>query len=166
MKYILGLGSNLGRRQQNLTQACRLLEEAGVKILKISSLYKTQPVGLKKQPWFYNQVIQVVTPLDPFTLLSLAKEIEIKLKRKKTVRYGPRTLDIDLLMAGKMIIKSDKLTIPHPKMHERRFVLEPLNEIAPNLLHPIKRKKIKTLLKEIKDNSIVLKLEKTDKKVN
>lgn len=162
MKYFLGLGSNLGHRRENLRLACQLLEAAGVKILKTSSLYKTQPVGRKNQPWFYNQVIQVATSLDPWSLLSLVKEIESKLKRKKTIRFGPRTIDIDLLLAGKMVIRSKKLTIPHPRLHQRRFVLEPLNEIAPYTLHPVMKKRIKTLLKETKDDSIVLKLEKSD----
>lgn len=160
MKYFLSLGSNLGRRSQNLARACLFLEEAGVKILKASSIYKTQPVGFKKQPWFYNQVIQVETSLDPFKLLSLAKEIEGRLKRKKTIRYGPRPIDLDLLLAEKSIINTRKLKIPHPRMHQRRFVLEPLNEIAPEALHPVKKKRIRTLLKELIDDSVVLRLDK------
>lgn len=162
MKYFLGLGSNLGHRRENLSLACQLLEAAGVKILKASSLYKTQPVGWKNQPWFYNQVIQVATSLDPWSLLSLVKEIENRLKRKKTIRFGPRTIDIDLLLAGKIVIRSRKLTIPHPRLHQRRFVLEPLNEIAPHILHPVIKKRIKTLLKETKDDSVVLKLEESE----
>lgn len=158
MKYFLSLGSNLGRRSQNLARACRFLEEAGVKILKASSIYKTQPVGFKRQPWFYNQVIQVETSLSPFELLSLAKEIERRLRRKKTVRYGPRTIDLDLLLAGRSIVNTRKLRIPHPRMHQRRFVLEPLNEIAPEVLNPVKKKKIRTLLKELIDDSVVLRL--------
>ncbi len=159
MKYFLSLGSNLGRRSQNLARALKLLEKAGIKILKASSIYKTQPVGFKNQPWFYNQVIQVETSLDPFSLLSLLKKIEGQLKRKKTFRYGPRSIDLDLLLAEKSVINTRNLKIPHPRMHQRRFVLEPLNEIAPNAFHPVKRKKIRSLLKELADDSVVLRLD-------
>lgn len=163
MKYFLSLGSNLGCRRQNLAKACRLLEEAGIKIIRASSIYKTQPVGFKKQPWFYNQVIQVETKLDPFRLLFLVKEIEGRLKRKKTVRYGPRSIDLDLLLAEKSIINTRNLKVPHPRMHQRRFVLEPLNEIASEVIHPVKKKKIRSLLKELIDDSVVLRLDEQPK---
>jgi 2-amino-4-hydroxy-6-hydroxymethyldihydropteridine diphosphokinase len=155
-KYFLSLGSNLGSPVRNLALARQLLEASGVNILRASAIYITQPVGFKKQPWFYNQVIEVATKLSPLELLFLAKKIERQLKRKKTVRFGPRPIDIDLLLSGRLIINKKELKIPHPRMHQRRFVLEPLNEIAPEAIHPRKKKKIKTLLRQLDDNSIVL----------
>lgn len=158
MRYFLGLGSNLGQRLRYLKKALSLLRASGVQIKKTSSVYKTQPVGLRNQPWFYNQVIEVNCPLNPEELLILAKKIETKLKRPKTGRNGPRTIDIDLLLAEKLIIRKKKLVIPHPRMHRRRFVLEPLSEIAPRAIHPVKKKMVKTLLKECRDRSLVVKL--------
>jgi len=158
MRYFLSLGSNLGQRRRYLTKAIEHLKAAGVRILKASSIYKTQPVGLADQPWFYNQVLEVATDLNPYELLALAKEIERKLRRQKTVVNGPRTIDIDLLLAEKSIIQTRNLVIPHPRLHQRRFVLEPLSEIAAETLHPLKRKKIETLLKETEDNSAVIRL--------
>ncbi len=158
MRYFLGLGSNLGQRRRFLKQALSLLQASGVRVLKTSSVYKTQPVGFKDQPWFYNQVVEIVTDLNPYQLLTLAKEIETKLKRPKAKRNGPRTIDVDLLLAEKSIIQTKNLVIPHPRMHKRRFVLEPLNEIAPEAVHPVLKKKITTLLQETKDDSVVIRL--------
>ncbi len=158
MRYFLSLGSNLGQRRRYLTKAIEYLKAAGVKILKASSIYKTQPVGLVDQPWFYNQVLEVASNLNPYELLALAKEIERKLKRKKTVVNGPRTIDIDLLLAEKSVIQTRNLIVPHPRLHQRRFVLEPLSEIAAEARHPLKRKKIETLLRETEDSSVVIKL--------
>lgn len=164
MRYFLGLGSNLGQRRRFLKQALSLLQVSGVQVLKTSSVYKTQPVGLRDQPWFYNQVVEILTDLDPYELLTLAKEIESKLKRPKTNRNGPRTIDIDLLLAEKSIIKTKNLVIPHPRMDKRRFVLEPLNEIAPEAVHPGLKKRVADLLQAIKDDSVVIKLKERSRR--
>ncbi len=158
MKYFLSLGSNIGNRRQHLRQALEYLEQAGVKIIKRSSIYKTQPVGWQEQPWFYNQVVEVTTALNPYELLALAKNIEARLKRRKTRPNGPRTIDIDLLLAERSVIQTRKLVIPHPRLDQRRFVLKPLAEIAPEVVHPVRRENIATLLKNNQDSSKVIKL--------
>ncbi len=152
----LGLGSNLGNRIKNINQAIVLLSKNNrIKILKKSSFYETEPVGFKNQKWFINCVLKIRTNLSPHELLIESKNIEKILKRKKNLRFGPRTIDVDILMYGNDIIKSKNLTIPHIRMHKRLFVLIPMAEFAGKKLHPVYNKTIMTLLKESKDSSIV-----------
>ncbi|MDR5695039.1 MAG: 2-amino-4-hydroxy-6-hydroxymethyldihydropteridine diphosphokinase [Armatimonadota bacterium] len=133
----LSLGSNLGDRAKTLEQALDALERSGrVRITKRSSLYETAPVGLANQPWFLNMAVEAETDLDPHSLLALIHEVEAGLGRKREVRWGPRTVDIDILLYGEEAISTETLTIPHPEMHRRAFVLVPLLEIAPGLHHP------------------------------
>jgi len=132
----LGLGSNLGHREANITSALKMLGQEA-RILKVSSLYETEPVGYKDQPWFLNLVCAVETELSPQGLLNLVKAIERKLGRKPTLRFGPRLVDIDILFYDDLILDSPDLTIPHPRLVERAFVLLPLREIAPKLVHPL-----------------------------
>lgn len=140
----LSLGSNIGNRKQNLEKAITELEKNNVKEIKISSLYETEPVG-PKQRNFYNLVGKFKTNLKPKELLKVLKQIEEKLGRIKTYRWGPRVIDIDILFYGKQIIKSKKLIIPHKEIVNRAFVLIPMNEIAPGFIHPIYHKTIKTI---------------------
>jgi 2-amino-4-hydroxy-6-hydroxymethyldihydropteridine diphosphokinase len=135
--YYLSLGSNLGRRTANLARARRLLTAAGVEILRESSVYETEPVDYRDQPWFLNQVLEVRTAHDPPGLLRLAKSVEAGLKRVPTVAKGPRTIDIDILLAGDLVIETPDLVVPHPRLHLRNFVLAPLSELAPRIIHPV-----------------------------
>jgi 2-amino-4-hydroxy-6-hydroxymethyldihydropteridine diphosphokinase len=137
MTYHLGLGSNLGRRTANLSRACRLLERNGVEVLKVSALYETEPVDFSDQPWFLNQVIEVRSDLDPSALFRMVKSIETAMKRVPTFEKGPRTIDIDILLAGDSVIDTPELVVPHPRLHLRNFVLVPLAEIAPGVRHPV-----------------------------
>jgi len=135
--YYLGLGSNLGRRAANLARARRLLERSGVGTVRRSSVYETEPVDYADQPWFLNQVLEVRTDLDPPALLRLAKSIETGMKRVPAAAKGPRTIDIDILLAGDLVIDHPELIVPHPRLHLRNFVLVPLAEIAPEVRHPV-----------------------------
>lgn len=131
-KIYLGLGSNLGDQRANLETALQLLSEQ-VKIMKRSAFYESEPVGFADQPWFLNIVVEGETELDPEALLRFTQSIEAKMKRVKTVRFGPRTIDVDILLYEGETRETETLTIPHPRMKERAFVMVPLHEIAPDL---------------------------------
>ena len=148
VKVYLGLGSNLGERQDNLHRALDLLSER-LRKGKVSSVYDTEPLGDVNQPRFLNQVCEVYTMLAPMDLLSLAKGIELKVGRVPGKTNAPRTIDIDILFYGDQVIDTPDLIIPHPRLTERPFVLVPLAEIAPELVHPIKRKTVKQLLASV-----------------
>lgn len=133
-KSYLSLGSNMGDRFEMLKQAVQLLNQhPQVKVQSISSLYETDPVGFTDQDPFLNMVVQVQTELTALELLDVCQEIEQKLHRKRLVRWGPRTIDLDILLYNQDNMKTERLIIPHPRMHERNFVLIPLLEIAPSL---------------------------------
>ncbi len=153
--YLLSLGSNLGSRRANLTRAVRLLEKAGVEVLAASAVYRTEPVDLREQPWFDNQVIKVRTLLTPHELLSLAKEIESRMKRAPAAPKGPRTIDIDILLAGDTVLATPSLVIPHPRLALRKFVLVPLLEIAARAVHPVLKRTVRELARECPDKSAV-----------
>lgn len=158
MRYFLSLGSNLGHKYHNLVQALSLLKKEKIKILKNSSIYETQPVDYLQQPKFYNQVVEVETVLKPLDLLELIKKIEGKMGRKDNVPKGPRIIDIDILLAEDFVLSSDRLTIPHPRLSQRNFVLIPLAEISPESCHPVLKKTIKELLDSSKDTAQVTKI--------
>jgi 2-amino-4-hydroxy-6-hydroxymethyldihydropteridine diphosphokinase len=155
MRYFLCLGTNLADMKRNLARARLRLEGAGLEVLRASSVYRTEPVDVTDQPWFLNQVLMVRTNLSPQELLELAKSIEANMKRVATVEKGPRTIDIDILLAGDTVIDTPELTIPHPRLAERSFVLVPLVEIAPRAVHPVLRKTVRELARESPDHSSV-----------
>ena len=133
----VGLGANIGHRRKTLLRAVDLLAEAeDVDVLAVSELRETEPVGPVDQPWFLNAVVRVETILPPWALMNLLLEIEQVLGRVREERWGPRTVDLDLLVFGDETIDSYGLTVPHPRLHERRFALEPLAELDPDLVVP------------------------------
>ncbi|QHJ69694.1 2-amino-4-hydroxy-6-hydroxymethyldihydropteridine diphosphokinase [Planococcus halotolerans] len=132
-KSYLSLGSNMGDRIGMLREAVRLLKEhQAIDIMKISSLYETDPVGFTEQDAFLNMVVYLQTDLSAFELLEVCQSIERKLDRKREIRWGPRTIDLDILLYNQDELETDKLVIPHPRMHERAFVLVPLLELDPD----------------------------------
>ena len=135
-KVYVSLGSNLGDRAKNIARAVASLNAAGVKVVKQSSLYRTEPVDAPPQQWFLNCALEAETQLLPRQLLRVVREVERALGRRRMVERGPRTIDIDILLYGSSCIRSADLEIPHPRMAARRFVLAPLAEIAPALRHP------------------------------
>jgi 2-amino-4-hydroxy-6-hydroxymethyldihydropteridine diphosphokinase len=136
--------------------ALAALEKSNVKVLRSSSLYRTQPVGYTDQPWFYNQVVEVSTDLEPAELLALIKRVEKDMGRSAALRNRPRPIDIDILIAEDRVITTKHLTIPHPRMTERNFVLVPLLEIAPAAVHPLLKKPISDLYKRSRDKAQVV----------
>ncbi|MSV29673.1 MAG: 2-amino-4-hydroxy-6-hydroxymethyldihydropteridine diphosphokinase [Bryobacterales bacterium] len=150
----LGLGANLGAREQALETARRLLEREGLRIRRVSSLYETEPMELASQPWFLNQVVEAETTLFPLQLLSRIHRIEIEMGRKRIVAKGPRTIDIDILFYGRFTIDSPKLSVPHPRFRERRFVLAPMAEIAPDFRDPVSRKSMRELLAALSGQTV------------
>jgi len=134
----VGLGSNLGERERTLRNALRALDERpGVEVTAVSRLRETEPVGGPPQGRFLNGVAQLRTSLTAEQLLRTLQEIEAQAGRRRTRRWGPRTLDLDLLLYGDAVIETPELQVPHPRMHKRRFVLEPLCELAPRVRHPV-----------------------------
>ena len=156
----LGLGSNLGDREANLRQAISALVGAGLQLVAESSVYETDPVDYLDQPKFLNQVIAVTAPnLEPYSLMKFCLELESQLGRERIIPRGARTIDIDLLLFGDFMLNGEyqeiNLIVPHPRMHLRRFVLQPLAEIAPYLIHTASGKTIEQLLDSVTDNSAV-----------
>jgi 2-amino-4-hydroxy-6-hydroxymethyldihydropteridine diphosphokinase len=134
---LLALGSNLGDREANLREAVHRLESDEVHVLRRSSLYETAPRDLLDQPWFLNAVVEAETSLFPMQLLKRAREIEQQMGRRRVTPKGPRNIDIDILFYGRSVISTAELEVPHPRIAQRRFVLEPLAEIAPDFRHPL-----------------------------
>jgi len=145
-RIYLSLGSNLGDREQGLQAAIRLLESPDLPVLRVSSIYETEPQDFGGQPWFLNLVVEAETSLLPRQLLARVRKIERELGRRRLVVKGPRTIDIDILLYGNFVIETAELTVPHPRMPDRRFVLEPMCELAPELRHPVLRRTIRELL--------------------
>ena len=155
----LSLGTNLGNRRTNLETGIELLVSKGLKLLRSSEIYETEPWGFKEQPAFYNQVIEVATELDPAILLRLIHDIEKSCGRRRLMRYGPRPLDIDILFYDSLIHTAEDLKIPHPLIHARRFVLVPLADLVPELRHPVLGKTIRKLLTSCDDHGQVRKIQ-------
>lgn len=154
-EVFIALGSNLGSRLENLRAAREYLQEV-LEIRQISSVYETEPWGYEEQPRFLNQVVQGSTRISPTALLAALKAIEARMGREKTFRYGPRLIDLDLLSYDNLIWQSQELTIPHPELHKRSFVLVPLEEIAPQWEHPVDHKTVAEMAAEIDREGVVV----------
>jgi 2-amino-4-hydroxy-6-hydroxymethyldihydropteridine diphosphokinase len=155
--YLL-LGSNLGDRNLFLQQAIQHIEKNISPVVKVSSVYETQSWGKTDVPDYLNQVVMLQTDMPPQTILKKILEIEIVLGRRRDEKWGSRTIDIDILFYGERVIDEWGLQIPHPELHKRRFTLEPLNEIAPDFIHPGLKKTIFQLINELTDDLIVKKI--------
>ena len=155
-RIYLSLGSNRGDRVANLRRAVEELSKAQVKVQRVSSLYKTEPVGFDPQAWFLNCAAEAFTALMPMQLLRAVKAVERALGRRPGVSKGPRPIDIDILLYENVVVRTAALTIPHERMHERRFVLIPLRELAPAARHPLNRRTVSELLHDSPDLSQVI----------
>ncbi len=152
----IGFGSNLGESQDICHKAISLLDKTeGVEVEAVSSLYKTEPVGFETQPTFINGAARIETSLTPDGLFSQLRRIERDLGRLTKFKWGPRYIDLDLLLFDNLVLDGQELTVPHPLMHERRFVLMPLSEIAPDIRHPILGKSVAELLSLLDDEKKV-----------
>ena len=155
----IGIGSNLGTSGKNCVEAIeKISTNDHIKIISKSSFYKTVPIGDIEQDWFINSVIRIDTKLNPKELLLTLLNIESEMGRIRKEKWGPRLIDLDLLFYDKLILNQEGITLPHPEIQKRNFVLVPLNEISENLTHPILKKTVKTLLQESSDDSEVKKL--------
>lgn len=146
----LSLGSNLGDREANLHAALSLLSPT-----RVSPIYETEPVDYTNQPWFLNLVAEVETDLFPRQALAWTQRIERELGRVRTVPKGPRTIDIDILLFGSVVMRTSELEIPHPRLAERRFVLQPLADLAPDLKHPVTGHTVRQMLASLPDRVVV-----------
>jgi 2-amino-4-hydroxy-6-hydroxymethyldihydropteridine diphosphokinase len=144
----LSLGSNLGEREANLRACIARLSGLG-NVRRVSSLYETEPMELREQPWFLNCAVEIETKLSPEQLLASIQKIEMELGRQREIDKGPRTVDIDILLFDSLVFDQGDLQIPHSAMHQRRFVLAPLAEIAPEITHPVLQKTVVQLFAEL-----------------
>lgn len=152
-RVFIAIGSNLSNREKNIEQAKILMEKNGIKIVRASSIIETEPYGLKEQPSFLNCVVECETALIPEELLKVLQSIEKDLGRIRKVKWGPRTIDLDIIFYGKMVINKSGLIIPHPDMQNRIFVLKPICEIAPYFVHPILRKTMRSILRKLEEKN-------------
>jgi 2-amino-4-hydroxy-6-hydroxymethyldihydropteridine diphosphokinase len=145
----IALGSNVGDRAENLRLAKEQIDEPDLRVLRASSIYETAPRDVEDQPWFLNQVLECETELFPRQLLARLQKIERAMGRKRRMAKGPREIDLDILLYGDAVVKAPELEVPHPRLAERRFVLEPLAELAPDKKHPGTRRTIREMLGKV-----------------
>lgn len=157
-RVFLSLGSNLGDRVENIRAALAALAGAGIEVARVSSLYRTEPVDVRAQPWFVNCVAEVSTELMPLRLLKTLQRIEKKLGRRPGSPKGPRTIDVDILFYENAVIRSAALTVPHERLAERRFALVPLDELDGHLRHPVFKTTVAEMLRGTPDTSRVVRL--------
>jgi 2-amino-4-hydroxy-6-hydroxymethyldihydropteridine diphosphokinase len=150
----IALGSNLGDRAENLRQARERIESPHLKVTRESSIYETEPRELFDQPWFLNQVVEAETTLFPRQLLARLLKIEQEMGRQRLVPKGPRIIDLDILLFGNVIVRGGGLEIPHPRMADRRFVLDPLAELAPAIRHPRSGRTVREMLSKTMDQPV------------
>jgi 2-amino-4-hydroxy-6-hydroxymethyldihydropteridine diphosphokinase len=150
----LGFGSNVGDREALLRSALDKLQSPQLRLLRLSSLYETEPIGLREQAWFLNLVAEFECDLFPRQLLQRCQRVERDLGRKRTVLNGPRTIDIDVLLFGDVVIKTGDLEIPHPRFRERRFVLAPLAELNPKLQDPVTSQSVAEILSNLRGQTV------------
>jgi 2-amino-4-hydroxy-6-hydroxymethyldihydropteridine diphosphokinase len=153
----IALGSNLGDRAEHLRQAREQIDAPDLRLLRASSIYETAPRDVEDQPWFLNQVIECETDLFPRQLLARLQKIERGMGRKRRVAKGPREIDLDILLFGDAVVKAPELEVPHPRLTERRFVLEPLAELVPEKRHPGTRRTMREMLAGVA-NQVVRKI--------
>ena len=152
----IGFGSNIGDRLAHIQNALDTLSKTeGITLQRISSIYKTEPVGYEEQAQFLNGAAAIQTSLSPLSLLHTLKDIETAIGRKHRIRWGPREIDLDILIYGDLCVQTEQLVIPHPEMHLRGFVLVPLAEIAPDLVHPVFQETVQTLLERLEGEKSV-----------
>jgi len=162
VSVFLSLGANVGARRASIERALARLERSGVSIERRSSWYETEPTDLEGQPWFVNGVVEARTHLPPGDLLCTCKRIEADLGRTSGVRFGPRPIDIDILLYGNETIETEDLVVPHPRMRQRRFVLVPLAEIAPQLTDPRDGARFNDVLDRLDEGKQVVRLASTE----
>jgi 2-amino-4-hydroxy-6-hydroxymethyldihydropteridine diphosphokinase len=155
MKIVyLSLGSNVGDRDKLLARTLERLASDDIRVVRVSSVYETEPRDVPDQPWFLNQVVEVETSLFPKQLLARLQKIEIGMGRVRMEARGPRTVDIDILFYGNAIVSTPGLEIPHPRLPDRRFVLEPLAELAPEFRHPRTRQTVREMLAVVRHQKV------------
>ena len=159
----IGIGSNLGTPGKNCIEAIEKISNTkDIKIISRSSFYQTEPIGGVQQGWFINAAIEIETDLSPVNLLSVLLNLELAMGRIRKKKWGPRLIDLDLLLYSNIVLEKKGLTLPHPEIQNRKFVLIPMSEIAGNVIHPTLKKTIKTLLQESLDVTIVKKTKKSN----
>lgn len=161
----LSLGSNIGDRARNLENAINRLRDFG-KVISVSSFYETEPVEFTAQPWFLNCAVALDTEKMPKQLLAAILDLEQEMGRRRIQNKGPRSIDIDVLLFGNSVVDTPTLTIPHPALHERRFVLEPLAEIAPDVRHPVFKRTIRELRDALPPGQAVRRLPNSQKQIS
>ncbi|MBI5327521.1 MAG: 2-amino-4-hydroxy-6-hydroxymethyldihydropteridine diphosphokinase [Deltaproteobacteria bacterium] len=155
----ISIGSNIGDRLKNCKDAIdNLVHSKGIRFIKASSFYETEPWGEIEQNWFINCVVQVETTFDAESLLVLLQNIEMGFGRERIKKGGPRVIDFDILFLNSAIINTKNLIVPHPLLHKRRFVMMPLNEIAPDFIHPVLKKSAAELLRQVVDIKKVIRV--------
>ena len=154
----ISLGSNLGNKSNHVREAARLLEGPGLRVTRSSGLWLTEPVDGAGPEWFVNSAVEIVTSLGPFELLDRCLDVEVAMGRKRLTTTRARTADVDILLFGDQIIEDARLTIPHPTLHLRRFVLAPMGELAPDLVHPHLGHTVSHLLETCDDPALIMRI--------